>query len=48
MRVHTHTIFTGSAAEDAGLMTGDELVSVNKQDISQLTHLELVALIKKV
>ena len=39
---------TGSAAEEAGLLPGDELVSVNKQDITGHTHAELVRIIKKV
>ena len=38
----------GSAAEESGVKPGDELISVNKQDISQLTHLELVRTIRKV
>ena len=36
------------AADLAGLKEGDELVSVNKQDISHLKHEALVAMIKKV
>ena len=41
-------VLSGSAAEDAGIQTGDKIVSVNKEDISRLTHMELVSLIKKV
>ena len=38
----------GSAAEEAGLQAGDEIVSVNKRDISGHTHSQLVRMIKKV
>ena len=39
---------TGSPAEESGVAVGDQMVSVNKQDISGLTHLELVGIIKRV
>lgn len=42
------TLRTGLAADKAGLKEGDQLVSVNKQDISTLNHEALVAMIKKV
>lgn len=38
----------GMAADRAGLKEGDELVSVNKQDVSSLTHEGLVSMIKQV
>ena len=38
----------GLAADRAGLKEGDQLVSVNKQDISTLKHEALVSMIKKV
>lgn len=38
----------GSPAEESGVAVGDQIVSVNKQDISGLTHLQLVGIIKKV
>ena len=41
-------MYAGLAADRAGLKEGDQLVSVNKQDISSLNHEELVAMIKKV
>ena len=42
------SLSTGSAAEEAGLLPGDEIVSVNKQDITGYTHSQLVRTIKKV
>ena len=41
-------LFVGSAAEDAGIKAGDKIVSVNKEDMTRLTHSELVSVIKKV
>ena len=38
----------GLAAYKAGLKEGDELVSVNKQDVSSLSHEALVSMIKQV
>jgi len=38
----------GSPAEESGVAVGDQIVSVNKQDISGHTHLQLVGTIKKV
>lgn len=38
----------GSVAEESGVVVRDEIVSVNRQDISKLSHRELVARIKKV
>ena len=38
----------GLAAYKAGLKEGDELVSVNKQDVSSLSHEDLVSMIKQV
>ena len=43
-----YSFHQGMAADLAGLKEGDELVSVNKQDISHLKHEALVAMIKKV
>ena len=43
-----HVVYIGLAADKAGLKEGDQLVSVNKQDISTLNHEALVAMIKKV
>ncbi len=39
---------TGSAAEASGLMMGDTLISVNGQDVTSLTHVDLVGSIKQV
>ena len=44
--VYSHCV--GLAADKADLKEGDQLVSVNKQDISTLNHEALVAMIKKV
>lgn len=41
-------LYVGLAADQAGLIEGDQLVSVNKQDISTLNHEALVSMIKKV
>ena len=41
-------VLPGSAAEESGLMAGDEVVSVSKQDVTGLTHLEIVQLIRGV
>ena len=42
------SVAVGLAADKAGLKEGDQLVSVNKQDISTLNHEALVAMIKQV
>ena len=42
------TFLPEMAADKAGLKEGDELVSVNKQDVSYLNHEALVSMIKQV
>lgn len=36
------------AADKAGLKEGDQIVSVNKQDVTSMKHEDLVSMIKRV
>ena len=40
--------FSGSIAENAGLKVGDILLYVNSQMVSDLSHVDLVGVIKQV
>ena len=44
----THISLTGLAADKAGLKEGDQIVSVNRQDVTSLKHEDLVSMIKRV
>ncbi len=48
MKMAVLSQISGSVAEEAGLIAGDQLVSINKQNISSLTHMDLVKAIRKV
>ena len=43
-----HISVKGLAADKAGLKEGDQIVSVNRQDVTSLKHEDLVGMIKKV
>ena len=45
---NTHISLKGLAADKAGLKEGDQIVSVNRQDVTSLKHEDLVGMIKKV
>ena len=41
-------VLPGSAAEQGGLRSGDEIISVNGQNVTSLNHTDLVSAIRKV
>ena len=45
---HISLPLKGLAADKAGLKEGDQIVSVNRQDVTSLKHEDLVGMIKKV
>ena len=48
MRAQVDMVLPGSAAEKGGLRSGDEITSVNGQDVTSLKHSDLVVAIRKV
>ena len=48
MKAQVDMVLPGSTAEEGGLRSGDEITSVNGEDVTSMKHSELVAAIRKV
>lgn len=48
MKAQVDMVLPGSAAEEGGLQSGDEITSVNGQNITSFKHADLVAAIRQV